>query len=1027
MTARHPWFVILMIVLISVSAVAAMVLRPMPTQFEMQDWLPVVDEVTTWTTYEESFTPSYYFTVLLKGNGGDVVTRNGFLDMMELSSEIAENDTFQRWKDEGAPGDNPAVPPLSMYSMEKAMSSARTITKIDQGLSSVLGDVMDLNGTSSIPDEGRDPGNSTWLRSVLEPLRASVEKFHSSAGEVDISPIQVAPDAESYISGFESDDELKERVSELFEFDPGSESLMGSVQGLMNFSSEAGKTIGSMQQARSVLVSLRDDPDLYNGTMDVSLGGDTVYVNAYDHIDMLISSTDDAIDRLSMFLSMSSAYGNPLIVGGIASDLNMASYTMEFFFTKDFEPRSGGVSADACIMMVYLDPSFNSNDDATKELLRNVEIDLTEACQSYGGDGSLSIRPLGNVLINDRINEASQDSMMILLPGAFVLIVIILGIIYRNVTDVLLSLSGLSLAILWMFGFGSLMQFSNNPMITAVPVLIVGLGIDYGIHLTLRYREEMYKGAKVKEALRGMTGSVGIALLLATLTTVVAFMSNISSPIGLIMQFGVMAAVGILSSFMIMILLIPSVKVLIDGRKARKGKPLFGGFKEGDVKDISKSRSPVYFFSKGLASASVGAERHPVLVLALIALLTLGLGAAASQNELSFSVNDFLPEGLQEAEDLKYLLSEFKLAGGSGDIAVILIEGDITQPDVLRAMQETTSLISALNSSYVAVRREGTTTTASVDHLLPTLRDLALNLALMDPVNDLFLSYNRAFDTRTGLPLDDATPEMVRDTLTIFETGFPMLSRRVIHSTDGEFDMALISVVVSTKDDNEAGSLLRQLERTVGPLKDLVGDGIDTVSISGSSILMSIITTSINESQIRSLIITLAISLAVLTIVFFLERRSILLGTVATLPMVLCVIWILGAMYLLGLPLNAMTITIGSLTVGLGITYGIHITHRFLEDLGRECDVHEACRSTLMNTGSALLGAAVTTVSGFSLLLLALMPPLKQFGAVTALTIVFSFISSVLVLPVLLVIWARSRNRYRKWKECRTQDSVQVK
>ena len=76
----------------------------------------------------------------------------------------------------------------------------------------------------------------------------------------------------------------------------------------------------------------------------------------------------------------------------------------------------------------------------------------------------------------------------------------------------------------------------------------------------------------------------------------------------------------------------------------------------------------------------------------------------------------------------------------------------------------------------------------------------------------------------------------------------------------------------------------------------------------------------------------------------------------------------------------------------------------------------EASKKTISNTGSALFGAALTTVGGFGLLSFATMPPLQQFGQVTALAIIYSFISSIIVLPVLLILWAKSRRKWRAAK-----------
>ncbi|MCK5774414.1 MAG: MMPL family transporter, partial [Thermoplasmata archaeon] len=95
----------------------------------------------------------------------------------------------------------------------------------------------------------------------------------------------------------------------------------------------------------------------------------------------------------------------------------------------------------------------------------------------------------------------------------------------------------------------------------------------------------------------------------------------------------------------------------------------------------------------------------------------------------------------------------------------------------------------------------------------------------------------------------------------------------------------------------------------------------------------------------------------------------------------------------------------------------IHITHRFLEDIKVHEDLKEASKSTMLNTGTALFGAASTTVAGFGLLVFALLPPLQQFGIVTALSILFSFIASVIVLPSLLIIWAKGYRRFGTMKD----------
>jgi len=165
-----------------------------------------------------------------------------------------------------------------------------------------------------------------------------------------------------------------------------------------------------------------------------------------------------------------------------------------------------------------------------------------------------------------------------------------------------------------------------------------------------------------------------------------------------------------------------------------------------------------------------------------------------------------------------------------------------------------------------------------------------------------------------------------------------------------------------------------------------------------------------NRSQYRSIGLTVLVSAVILTVVFFFEKRSFVLGIITTLPIVFVISWIMGGMYLLGYNLNVLTITVGALTIGLGVTYAIHVTHRFIEELERQKDVDKALDMCLENTGMALFGAAATTVGGFIVLwLFSTLPPMQQFGSITAMSITFSLISSIFVLPSMLRIWARVR------------------
>ena len=151
----------------------------------------------------------------------------------------------------------------------------------------------------------------------------------------------------------------------------------------------------------------------------------------------------------------------------------------------------------------------------------------------------------------------------------------------------------------------------------------------------------------------------------------------------------------------------------------------------------------------------------------------------------------------------------------------------------------------------------------------------------------------------------------------------------------------------------------------------------------------------------------------VLTIIY----RNLELGLIATLPTILATIWIMATMWYVGITLNVLTVMVTALTVGLGIDYAIHIVERYREEIEHKSE-RQALESTIKLTGSAILISGLTTVCGFAVLFLSPMPLVRNFGIITAATIVYSIIIAIFVLPSM--IWMS--NRIKEWYSSQTSN-----
>jgi predicted RND superfamily exporter protein len=130
------------------------------------------------------------------------------------------------------------------------------------------------------------------------------------------------------------------------------------------------------------------------------------------------------------------------------------------------------------------------------------------------------------------------------------------------------------------------------------------------------------------------------------------------------------------------------------------------------------------------------------------------------------------------------------------------------------------------------------------------------------------------------------------------------------------------------------------------------------------------------------------------------------------------------ALYVLGWPLDFMTVMVSALIIGAGIDFGIHVTHRFREEWALGCEsVDEAVRLTVGNVGRALLSAAITTSGAFGILAISRVEQLRRFGGVTAFSLVFALLVALLVLPTILSFWAEraERKNHARSEECQVE------
>lgn len=664
----------------------------------------------------------------------------------------------------------------------------------------------------------------------------------------------------------------------------------------------------------------------------------------------------------------------------------------------------GTVSASGGMVLAFI-TAFDG-EDAEEAFLAQTEAEqdmadqLAEAEAGLGSD--IEIRPFSFGLLLSGVDDFTSEVGQ-LFATAFAVILVILLFVYwlspgkegswfassrRTITDTLITLLTIVMAIGIMQGAGYLLEqaglidaFSAPTQI--VPVLLIGLGVDYGIHLTSRYREEVGESGSVDDAMTAAIKSVGVALFLATITTVIGFLTNVFNPVPALKDFGILAAVGIVVAFLLMLTFVPAVRILLDRRAQRNGTlPVASLQSHGDR-----------LLPRIMEKVAILAE-HAAIPTLIVALL---LGAAGwfgfTQLETRFSFTDFLPDDSPYVETLDLLADDF--GGGFGEQTQVLVEpGDV---EIDAAVHN--ALVDA-NGELVDIDDVSTIDTpqgafANAVSPLGILGQLFAEGPAGAPPALL------AAAQQVGLSEDMKVSEGA-DVAVLYAAileSAPDQASGVI-AMDGDEVVGLLWDITTTAGEDVA-DLRLGLDNAFAPVNELGASAIDT----SDNIIGDAVVNELTASQSVSLFITIGVAALVLMVSFLFESRRWFLGILTIAPVALVVLWTYGLMYATGIPFGPVTATIAALAIGIGVPFTIHIARRFQDDRRSYHDADVAMRSTMRHTGGALAGSAFTTMAGFGVLITSSLTPFRQMGQVTVYAIGLSLIAAVLVLPSMLALW----------------------
>jgi uncharacterized protein len=606
----------------------------------------------------------------------------------------------------------------------------------------------------------------------------------------------------------------------------------------------------------------------------------------------------------------------------------------------------------------------------------------------YGGTYTVTGAP---VVVNDLASQIT-GSIAVLLIAALIVMALTLLLVFRSRPRLLplavaLAAAGITFGLLSLVG-GTLTMAS----IAVLPILI-GLAVDYAIQFQSRADElrrvpddsdgpDVLPPARPRSASEAVVRAAAVGaptIGVAALATGVGFLVLLLSPVPMVRGFGLLLVVGIAVAFVCALSAGSAAMVLFDrdggflGAAYRgaadilrhAGSLLAAPFRA--LRRVPRPRLPGSRARLGGARPLTMAVAHPGRVLAVGAVLAVLGWVADTQMSVQSDVTKLVPTTMPALRDLHTLEN---VTGVSGEIDVTVHAANVATPQTVAWM---INYEQGLLKHYGYVETKG-------------CRNIKLCPALSLP--DLFSAGSSAQPSASSL-----TATAINSLLSAVPGYF---SQAVITPDHKEATLAFGIHLMPLSEQQQVINYMRsQLHPPAGV----------TARLAGLPVIAAAANASLSSSTRR--LLTLLAGLVAVGLVLLAVFRRPSRALVPLIPIALATGWSALILFLIGIPLNPMSATLGALVIAISTEFSVLLSERFRQERAAGHDLPSALSRTYRSTGLAVLASGITAIAGFGVLVFSNITMLRDFGFVTLVDLSVSLGGVLLVLPAVLALSER--------------------
>ena len=670
---------------------------------------------------------------------------------------------------------------------------------------------------------------------------------------------------------------------------------------------------------------------------------------------------------------------------------------------------------DRAIMAVAVteDPDYPA-----KELIKYTQDKLDNLstqeryCDDTNGDGipdpesglcdwndlNLTMTLTGPVPITNAVTEFSFKLFWEIFPTAIVLVALGLFIFHSDLLQTgitgmrpiqgikVVIIAGLPTlcAVFWTLGIIGATNYEVTMTVIIVGPILLALGVSYGLHITNRYAEE---GGTKSEKMRASLSSTGKAVFLSAVTTVIGFISLVFTPMAPIQTVGIALSGGIIVVYVLTMFMVPNLTILLDLRKPK--------------------HPPLKAFEV-LVEAPVKYSRAIIGVFLLLILLSATMGQANVREDIDLL--GMAPEGEASVIKMKQYSDDFN----AGQIGMVLIHANVTgdtndadtgNDDPAENLKRIDQLESKLNTvedtSAVSIvflmKSTGFAPTVSgaqiyefvnLTPLPDDIKETAEVLLNQEVTADASFWDLLIQPDNYGLP---GTKQSQIFLLNVFYSSITDETREIFISED--YDRTLIYVDMPFIPVAETASSVEEVNKHADSFRSV--DSGRAEHLTGVAATAIEVNQLIVGSQYTSLAFAIILTLIVLAVVF----KDIKYSFWTTSPVIATVALQWLVMWQMDVTLSLVTVMIGSILVGVGVDFSIHISNR-IRELGGGI---KAIKTAAVGTGMSLFEAAVVTSLGMITAYQIPIPEIKPFITVILILLWVAAASALILLPAIFV------------------------